>query len=566
MKTKKWVVTLGLAGFALASDAFAASLNPQPLDVTGMNPKLAASTDKQRIYLTTASPSGKVRKFNTTTLAWESGIPDIPGMSDIDLGYAPWTCAIGQCWGGPAFAVGKNDVLHVVWGDLGRCACNPYAPFNTSVHLKHTRYNGSGWSTPETIVKRLSEDDPECGYQSPNLAEDEAGNMLVSYTHAKYIDCPNPPDCNVQEGTHYHTYSAAEGWKYRERIGGFKATTHAAGRFGRLLMGYSLTNRPRVAEIDPATGQVSSDEVIGTETTAPYLFLAGADDLHAFYGGNSSGGAVYTNAIYYNRKTGGGWQHPGSLLISDNPAIFVPPTPPAEYTAVIDLAVTPSGKRLMAFSYAKKLYFVFYDGVAWGDPVLVETGGEAWSVAVSAVGDGNYLVVWSAALSPDAEVFWALVPADGADTPDGGHDAGGPDAGSCTQCPDGCYDLDSDHDHCGRCDKKCLVDEVCYQAICSYPSEIDASIPDAALTDGGAADAGQPGDTGAVEDSGTETDGGGVADTGLTADTGAPADAGGKPPSDAGKTASDTGKDRGLPSVAAEGGEGGCGCATLNAK
>jgi len=557
MKATKRVVTLGLAIFALAPDAFALTLNPWPLDVNGMNPQLAASNDGQRIYLIAASPSGKVRMFNVTTREWGAGVPDIPGMSDIDLGYTAWTCAIGQCWGGPTFAVGGNDVLHVVWGELGRCACNPYAPFNTSVSLKHTRFDGSSWSSPVTIVKRQSEDDPECGYQSPNMAADGAGNMLVSYTHALYIDCPSPPytppDCNVQEGTHYHTYSELEGWKYRERIGGFKTTTHAAGGFGRLFMGYSLPGRPHVAEINPVTGKVSSDEVIGSETTAPYLFLAGADDLHAFYGGNSGSGAVYTNAIYYNRKTGGGWQHPGSLLISDDPAIFVPPTAPAEYTAVIDLAVTPSGRRLMAFSYAQKLYFVFFNGAAWGDPVAIETGNEVWSVAVSAVGANDYLVVWSTALSPDAEVFWALVPADGPDTPDAGHDAGGPDAGSCTQCPDGCHDLQTDHDHCGRCDKTCLAGEVCHKGTCMYPSEIDASLPDAAA-DGGAADVSQPDDAETADDAGTAND------------AAPPADAGGTPPSDAGKAASDSGGDPGLPSAAAEGGEGGCGCAILRAE
>jgi hypothetical protein len=477
-------------------------------------------------------------------------------MDDIDLGFAPYTCAIGQCWGGPAFAAGENDVLHVVWGEVGWCACNPAAPFNTSVRLKHIRYDGAGWGAPSIIVKRSSEDDPECGYQFPNLAEDGAGNLLVSYTHAVYIDCPNPPECNVQEGTHYHTYRPSEGWKYRERIGGFKASTHAAGGFGRLFMGYSLPSRPRVAEIDPASGQVAADDVIGSETTAPYLLLAGADDLHAFYGGNSSGGAVYTNAIYYNRKTGGGWRHPGGLLISNDPAIFVPPVPPEEYTAVIDLAVTPSGKRLMAFSYAKKLYLVFHDGASWGDPVAVGTGGEVWSASVSAVGTGDYLVVWSSGLRADADVWWALVPAGGIDNPDGGVDAGGPDAGSCTQCPGGCFDLDSDHDHCGKCDKQCLAGEVCHQGACMYPSEIDGGVPDAATTDGGAADGSPPvdaggggADTGLPHDAGAPADAGGPSDAGIVADAGAPA------PADAGKTA--TGAEPFEYDTV------GCGCSTL---
>ena len=137
----------------------------------------------------------------------------------------------------------------------------------------------------------------------------------------------------------------------------------------------------------------------------------------------------------------------------------------------------------------------------------------------------------------------------GAGLPDGGTpDAGGGDAGSCTQCTDGCYDLNLDHDHCGKCDKKCLADEICYQRTCMYPSEIDASIPDAALTDGGAADGSQQGDAGTLADAG------GAVDAGTPDDAGVANDAGRAPPSDAGKSSADAGEgDYGF----------GCGCSTI---
>jgi hypothetical protein len=452
--------------------------------------------------------------------------------------------------------VGENDVLHAVWGEKGLNDCEPAKPFHSSVRLKYTRYDGVSWSNPATIIERqMGVNDPECVYQFPNLAEDGNGNMLLSYMHGKYIS-PG----NWDEGTHYYTYGAAGGWKYRGRFGAFAQPTHNAGGFGRLVLGYALPGHDHVAEINPVTGSAVSDDVIGTKTYAPYVLLAGTDDLHAFQGDGDCSADCHTKAIYYNRKTGSGWQYPGSALILDDPAIFVPPPSGTEYTAVMGMAVTSSGKRLLAFSYAHMLYLMFHDGSGWGAPVEVDTGNEVWSVAVSAVGADNYLVVWSTDMSPDAEVWWALVPAGGIETPDGGTT----DAGSCTQCPDGCYDLDSDHDHCGRCDKKCLVDEICYQRTCSYPSEIDASFPDAAHPDGGSTDGSQPGDTGATDDAGGSNDAGGLTDTGSPADVGAPADGGspkdaGAPadaqvPGDAGKTGVDAGEsDYGI----------GCGCTTL---
>ena len=332
-----------LAIFGLASDALAADLNAQPVGVNGINARLIASKDGKRIFLFPASPSVKVRVFNTATLAWESGIPDISAMANIDLNRA--SCEIGQCWGGPTFAVGENDVLHAVWGEKGLNDCDPDHLFQSAVNLKHTQYSsGPTWSAPEIIVERqMGVNDPECIYQFPNLAEDGAGNMFVSYMHARYISKTKTWD----EGTHYYTYSPSGGWKYRGRPGAFAQSSHAAGGFGRLVLGYAVQGHDHVAEIDPATGNILSDDVIGTMTNAPNFHLAGADDLHAFLGAGTSTGGVHQTSIYYNRKTGSGWLYPGSMLLTDDPAIFVPPPSGKEYTAVSGLAVTPSGKRLL---------------------------------------------------------------------------------------------------------------------------------------------------------------------------------------------------------------------------
>ena len=392
-----------LASFGPALDAAAVPLDGFQLDVTGMNPKLVGSRDQQRIYLMVASPTGKVRAFNTTTLAWESGIPNIAEMSGIDLTKV--SCEIGQCWGGPTLAAGAGDELHVVWGEKGLNDCDPAKQFQSAVRLKYSHYDGSSWSSPATTIvsRRMDQNDPECVYQFPNLAEDGAGNMLLSYMHGVYV-CPAP--CGWDEGTHYYTYTPSEAWQYRGRIAKAAASSHTAGGFGRLLLGYG---HGHVAEIDPDTGAAISDEVLPAlpGPDAPSLFLAGANDLHALFGRGVNNPA-HTTEIYYNHQGSGGWL-PSSLLISGDPTIFVPPAT-GEYTAVTSLATTPSGRRLLSFSYGLKLYFVFYDGT-WGAPMEATTGTEVRSQAVHAIGDAYYLVVWSTDLSPTAEIWWALVPA-----------------------------------------------------------------------------------------------------------------------------------------------------------
>lgn len=96
----------------------------------------------------------------------------------------------------------------------------------------------------------------------------------------------------------------------------------------------------------------------------------------------------------------------------------------------------------------------------------------------------------------------------------------------------------------------------------------DAGTPDSGQTvdtgvaqdTGGTADAGSTDDAGGTFDAG---DAGTAGDTGTAKDAALPTDTGGTPPSDAGKAAADAGGDRGSPSVATEGGEGGCGCTTV---
>jgi hypothetical protein len=61
--------------------------------------------------------------------------------------------------------------------------------------------------------------------------------------------------------------------------------------------------------------------------------------------------------------------------------------------------------------------------------------------------------------------------------------AGGCDDGDepCTQCPDGCYFLDWDPDHCGSCTNVCSAGQVCSGGVCTSSS---GSCPFAFLWDG----------------------------------------------------------------------------------
>ncbi len=50
-------------------------------------------------------------------------------------------------------------------------------------------------------------------------------------------------------------------------------------------------------------------------------------------------------------------------------------------------------------------------------------------------------------------------------------DTGGPVVGApCSEdwppCPNGCYDLDLDENHCGACDYPCPEEEICLMGIC----------------------------------------------------------------------------------------------------
>ncbi len=401
----------------LGSNASAGPLNPHKLvddtghDVTGMNPMLVASRDSQRIYFLAASPDGKVGRFNAISLKWEWGIKNITTMSGIDLNKA--FCKNVPCAGGPGLAVGQNDVLHVVWGERGLMDCDPNSGFYTSVNVLYSRYDGSGWSNPYPVVKRQTgQHDVECAYQYPSLAEDGNGNLLVSYMHAIYNPVVSKWD---HEGTYYYNYNTS-GWHSQGCLWEFAQQSYACGGFGRLLLGYARVGHSHVAEIDVATGAATSDEVIAKLTSAPYLLLSAKDDLHAFMGGPPvvpDDGGVHSGSIYYNRKTGGAWEYADSRLLSDDPNIFVPPPPNQELGARVGLAVLPSGKRLYDFSYNNKLYLIYHNGTDWAaNPIWIDTGNDVASQAVAAVGDNQYLVVWSVDWTPTAEIGWALGPGD----------------------------------------------------------------------------------------------------------------------------------------------------------
>jgi hypothetical protein len=173
------IVTSGAAVVAVLLAARPADAEPLlglPTGIGGVNPQLVPSPDGSSIYLFAASDNTAVLRFDVQTEQWDGSIPALSTPS-VDLN--PASCYDGQCWGGPAYAVGPNSALHVVWGQKGYNDCWPGHEFDTSVRLIHERYNGS-WASPEIIVERTAGSD-RCGYQYPGLADDGQGNLVLIY-------------------------------------------------------------------------------------------------------------------------------------------------------------------------------------------------------------------------------------------------------------------------------------------------------------------------------------------------------------------------------------------------
>lgn len=431
-RARRACCALALAGGLAAAPAVAQPLTGEATGIAGMNPQLLPSRDGASVYLFAAAANTSALRFDTATKTWDASIPPLP-TADIDL--MKMSCYDGVCWGGPAYAVGADDTLHVVWGERGYNDCDPAAPFWTSSRLIHQRYDGS-WSAPATIVERTAQS-AECGYQYPAIGEDGQGNLVLIYQHAVYQGGDQ-----YLEGSCYRTRPSGGAWSAETRITEYKNQVRAFGGFGRLFVTYGKSGKAHVTEIDPAKSSVLSDETIGNYPIASHLLLHTADETHAHYphwtGQPDPPGVWHVDAIHYNRRTAAGWDAPASPALVDGPEIFGAPETNAEEDAVSSLSITPTGRRLLAFSYERKLYTLTHDGAGWSAPVERQTGDEVWAVSVAPVGDAQHLIVWATAMDENADVEWALIDADpcpgctdgGPGAEGGWPDAAAPDAGA----------------------------------------------------------------------------------------------------------------------------------------
>ena len=400
------VAAVSLAACSLvAARSAGMPVDGKPTGLTGIDPRLAPSRNDLGIYLFAASQSASVSRFDPGAEQWVSEIPDVPSMADVDLK----SCVGGRCWGGPSIAVDAGDRLHVVWGKLGNNDCNPARSVQTSVRLLHVAYDGDGWSQPETIITR-EQGSAECSFQSPVVVSDCAGRLLVAYTHAVWLQGDS-----YREGV-FHQIRGTDGdWSAPARLSDFKRMPYAEGGAGRFFVGYSTSGSAKVAEIDPGSGNEVFDEVAGKPSGSTALVLSPAGELHAFWvpwsGDPDPPGVWHADEIRYNLRRSGSWVHgDGSLLAGHG--IFTAPETSAEEDSVANLALSPSGPRLLVFTYKQRLYAVRQLDGSWGQPFELETGEPAHAADVSALGDERFLVVWSTSGTPGAAVSYAVLDAD----------------------------------------------------------------------------------------------------------------------------------------------------------
>lgn len=445
----------------LASEVGAEPITGLPTGIAGINPQLVPSEDGSSVYLLAASSETAVLRFDVATEQWDDTIPPLD-TTGIEL--FRMSCYDGQCWGGPACAVGPNGTLHVVWGQRGSNDCNPASVHSTSVRLIYEHFDGTSWASPTTVVQRTAGSD-ECGYQYPGVADDGNGNLALIYQHASYLG-----GGDYAEGSFYRTRLGGGEWSSETRANDYKAPVRAAGGFGRLFVSFGESGHSHVVELSPTDGSELSEATIGSYPVGTRLVPVSATEVHAVHphwtGEPDPPGVWHADSVHYNLLTATGWEHADSVAIASGSTIFTTPETSGEEDAIIGMSVTPAGRRLVVFGYAGKLWAVRNDGASWGAPFELETGGEVDGASAAAVGNGHHLVVWTDSLQGTPDVQWALLTAD-----------------PCADC--------ADNEICGDDGCECAT-PLCGGACCELGQECQAE-QCVAASDAGAGGTGQGG-------------------------------------------------------------------------
>jgi hypothetical protein len=371
----------------------------------GMLPKLIPSPEGDRIYLFFSTPDARIRTFEVASETW---LPEAL--------VAPGTGNTHTRWSRQDYAVDPAGNLHVAWGERGTTDCHPDDPKQGAVRVWHEAYNGSGWEPATLLTERVS-GDAVCEFQNVSMASDGAGRLVVAYQVATSTG-PGPDDC-----THPKKYRVHDGaaWSEEKQAGGaWKGGLSAGGGAGSLYLSYMVSGPTVDTEI--ALIPAGSTDVAGTtRLSGPgcdsevSFFVEASGTVHAVWPGGDifDDPQWHASGIFYNRREGESWMEgdPGIQFVG--PSFFGEGSPDREEEAPVHVAVSPSGTRLVVFTYMTELYYLVHAGGSWGPLVHADIDVDARRSYPIAIGDtGRVLVVWSTNdFSAAAPLYYAIIDA-----------------------------------------------------------------------------------------------------------------------------------------------------------
>jgi hypothetical protein len=379
------------AGGCSADAQYVVDSSPLPVAVDamdvgepGVKPKLIPSPEGDRMYLFFSSPDAKVMTFDVASESW---LPEVL--------VAPGTANTLVRWIGQGYAVDPAGNLHVAWGE-GTSAC----PGDIPTYVRHVAFNGTTWGDSETLAERVP-GDPVCGFQNVAMASDGSGRLVVVY------QVPTMVDEDPNHAIHPKKYRIHDGsaWSGELQVG---STTHAGdvtagGGVGSFYIGYMVPGGAvdtEIALILPGSTAISEATRLsgpGVDHAATFLVEA-SGTAHAVWqmGDKFDDAYGHASGIFYNHREGETWMEgdPGTRLVCA--AFFGHGNPVQEEEAWVHMAKSPSGTKLVVFTYMTELYFIVGTDEAWGSIHSAEIDVDAgWAYPIALGSTDRFLVVWS---------------------------------------------------------------------------------------------------------------------------------------------------------------------------
>jgi hypothetical protein len=373
----------------------------------GMLPKLIPSPEGDLIYLFFSSPDAKIKTFEAASESWLPGTLVAPGTGNS---YTRWSRQ--------DYAVDPAGNLHVVWGERGETNCYPAVPKTAGVQVWHEAYNGATWGAPTLLAERVSGSEV-CEFQNITMASDDMGRLLVAYQVAVLT---NPDTETYSHPKKYRIYDGGA-WLAETLVGGtWKGTLGSGGGAGAFYVGYMVSGGGvdiEISLIPPGSAEVAGATRLSGPTTdaEATFFVEASGTAHVvWFGGEDPDGAggpimYHASRIFHNHRVGENWMEgdPGTVLI--DPSFFGDGSTTREEDAPVHIAVSPSGTRLVVFTYMAELYYLVYSGGSWGPLYHADIDVDARRSYPIAIGEtGRFLVVWSTDdFNRSAPLYYAIL-------------------------------------------------------------------------------------------------------------------------------------------------------------